>query len=249
MELMDWHRCRRWNQRRWRCPFEGQEDHQNDDDREQDVLIKRKRASKAKDASRFQDGLGDVGIPLLRGVRELKQREVPEPLRTPIPFPKKPAEVPGKIAAITPQRREETTARWIDNYEARLAATARATPQTSQVHVNSRARSSSKARQPQRVRSTLNASATAATTEAALTKSLPIYIKPPNPWDTGVQPKKAVTASSSSSNKGRIAAGAATALIGAGAAYLTARSGRGKGGKAGRSATFMLRPKGLALAQ
>lgn len=258
MRLTDWHKCRRWNDRKYNCPYLGEDDHGDDDDDDP----KKDPNPPASEPRQYLDipGFGDSTIPLLRRVRELKRPEVQEPLREPIPFPTPrpiPEPAPGVAATQSPTGDIKTWKQLYQWYLDHPQVPAPAIPSLPPPLAPAPGSLPEPVKVP--ATSTSLAAETADLSETALTKSLPIYVKPPNPWDIGVRKPALASAQATTSttarkesgrqtrsNAGRIAAGAATAIVGAGAAYLVRRGG---GGGTGRSAPFMLRPKGLALAR
>lgn len=270
MHLMDWHRCSQWNLEKWTCPYIGEKDHEEPDE-EEDVKDRAQRALEKSGAGDESD-LYFPGIPLFRSVREIKRQETPDPLREPgrpIPFPKPiPHEIPEKktkrIAAFGGGANGGEL--WLNQFYKQLNQTryAPAGPSLKPALANAPALASSPAAEPLPKTSTSSAVRTAAASESALTKSLRIYVKPPNLWDTGArtpqralaqyrykpQPRKrAVSESKGLSTGQKLAAAAATTVIGAGAAYLAGNTGRGRGGQTGRSAAWALTNRGAALAR
>ncbi len=192
----------------------------------------------------------DPVIPLSRGLKQLKEAQ-PQPTRSPIPFPRRrpgrrkrqPIEVPQKAAFERGNTWPQKFARNLNTEYVRA---------TSPVRVP--ARRLSPGPSPKRAAYIRTPAVTAAASERALTRSLGKSLRSASPWDTGARtpPQSALNKSpavrSQTSRRkgmslaGKIGVAAAATLTGAGAAYLTSKSGGrgGSGGYTGKSAAAQL---------
>lgn len=260
MKLSDWHRCSRWQDNvNIPCPLSGAPGHEDDDDdREQDVLQRGPNAVPVADSPLF------FAFDKLKKTVEEKRVKTPAKELTPVRelFPKpveEPVEVPP-IAAITPDVIPEKFEGdlWLENFIKRLEEIAAAPPPAV---VLPPLPAPALLPEPSKVpaESTSNAVETATQSEKALTRSLYPWRLTGKAWDTGARPTpatvqsravrtRAVRASKGMSTSQKAAMAASTALVGAGAAYLTRRGGGG-GGRSGFSAADMLQGRKVGYAR
>lgn len=174
MHLNQWHRCRRWNEQGFLCPYRAFEPDDPDDDREHEELERRDAAERAGE-------LFDPAFPISRGLKEVRR----EPLKFPTPVKKPSKEV--RTPAVPPPERKAAistkggpTTKWLKEWEKQLNA-ARVQADLARVF----APTSSKVPGSQPVRSLSTNVQTASVSETALTRSLNTLPHTARPWDTG----------------------------------------------------------------
>ena len=228
MALMDWHKCNRWTDRKFACPYVGDDEHTDDDQdpEEHDWMEFIRRGATAV-------ALGKALRAVLQ-VRKRRQGEVRGPGELPDPVPIRPPGLPR--AAFKLLRGDEGFVRGWEQDLRRARAMSRV-PARSGVRMP--------ARSP--VRGTSRSASRAAASERSLVRSLRKLPSTARPWDTGAYKSRAKaptgnagrasavalsksSAKTSNRNRRRAAAVAAAALTTAGAVYLSGRKPRGRGG-------------------
>lgn len=232
MELMAWHKCNRWTEKQFACPYRGEPEHTDDDEDPEShdwMDFIRRGASAVAIGKALQD--------VIAARKKSKQgKQVPKPI--PFPVPRREVE-PLPRAAIQLHRGDEGfTKAW----EADL----RNVRVPSRVPVRVPRLRTVPSRLP--VRATSRSLVRQASSERSLVKSLARSPLGARPWDIGVrrptQIKKPTQSAGRASavalsrstrrtagrNRRRAAAVAAAALTTAGAVYLSGRRPRGRGG-------------------
>lgn len=97
MHLMDWHQCRKWTRAGYGCPYDGEKDHEPDDDREIDIRVPKDLA---------WPEFYFLADKLYRQEKELRRKA--EPVRVPTPIrPHIPDTIPEEIPPIAAILRED----------------------------------------------------------------------------------------------------------------------------------------------
>lgn len=97
MHLNDWHQCRRWRIWGYRCPFEGEKDHEDEEPPDEDLRGERPES---------RSFLEDANVPFIYFIghrpaaESLKVDQTPTQVPQPIPFPEP---VPGKTPEGLPE--------------------------------------------------------------------------------------------------------------------------------------------------